>query len=305
MHDTPHPVRSILFVSLSCVGDAVMTTPVLESLHRKFSEATIDIVADKRSAVLYRHCPYRGRILLKDKKKFLRGSVDLLSEVRKTVYDVIVDLRTDGLAYLCRGNRRYTKWNRKAYGTHAVEQLMGVIHDIHGDDRIPGTHLWLSEEETSFADKALSSLPSGHWLALAPAVALASKAWPIEKYISLANSVNDIFTGVILEGGPGEEVVTTALARGLRLPYINLAGKTTLLQAAAVIGKASLFVGSDSGLGHVASAVAIPTLTLFSNDTPARVLPWGNRAEWVSSTDTSASSISVDEVEKKVRGFFR
>ncbi len=305
MRDTQHPVRSILFISLSCVGDAVMTTPVLESLHGIFPDARIDIVADKRSAILYRHCPYRGKILIKDKRKFLRGSVELLSEARKTVYDLIVDVRTDGLAYLCRGNRRYTKWNRRAYGPHAVEQLMGVIHAIHGDNSIPATRMWLSEEETSFANTALSVLPPGRWLALAPAVALASKAWPVEKYISLANSLNDIFSAVILEGGPGEKTVTAALAQGLRLPHVNLAGSTSLLQAAAMFGKASLFVGSDSGLGHVASAVSTPTLTLFSNDKPERVSPWGSRAEWLCSTDNRANSISVEAVEKKVRDFFR
>ena len=101
-----------------------MTTPVLESLHGLFPEATIDIVADKRSAILFSQCPYRGEVLLKDKKKFLRGSVELLGRARKTVYDLIVDLRTDGLAYLCRGHRRYTKWGRRPYGAHAVEQLI-------------------------------------------------------------------------------------------------------------------------------------------------------------------------------------
>lgn len=296
------PIRSILFISLSCVGDAIMTTPLLEALHQCFPEAKIDIVADKRSALLYQHCPYRARTLIKDKKKFLRGSVSLLRELWKKSYDVIVDVRTDGLAYLCRGRARYTKWQSKPYGPHAVEQLMGVIHRLHGQQRIPPTTVWISEEEKRFADSAVKGLPPGRWLYFAPAVALASKVWPVEKYIRLAHTVRDMFSAVILDGSPSETGVTKAVARELSVPFVDLAGRTNLLQAAAVLSRASLFVGSDSGLGHVASAVSTPTLTFFSNDKPERVLPWGNRAVWLSAADGMVSSISVEEAEKKIRG---
>jgi heptosyltransferase-3 len=304
MYSSLQSIESILFISLSCVGDAVMTTPVLESLHQHFPDAKIDIVADRRSAILYRNCPYRNRILLKDKKKFLRGSVELLKELRKTRYDLIVDLRTDGLAYLCHGRSRFTKWGRKPYGAHAVEQLIGIIHSIHGETPVPAATVWLSAEEKQFARQTLADLPAGPWLEFAPAVALETKAWPVENYVQLANALTDLFTAVILDGGPAETAVTAAVAKGLQLPYVDLAGKTSLLQAAAVLERARLFVGSDSGLGHVAAAVATPTLTLFSNDTPERVLPWGKHSHWLKSADGIAASISVSEVEEKVRSIF-
>lgn len=298
------PVQSILFVSLSCVGDAVMTTPVLEALHARFPSARVDIVADKRSAILFSQCPYRGEILLKDKKKFLRGAPELLSKLRKKNYDLIVDLRTDGLAWLCRGRRRLTKWNRRPYGHHAVEQFMGVIHSLHGTDQIPAAKVWISEKDAEFASIALKDLPSGRWLLLAPAVALDRKRWPAENYSQLANRLRDLFAAVILDGGPSETAATAAVARGLNLPFVDLAGRTSLLQAAAVQTRAALFVGSDSGLGHVAAAMSVPTLTLFSNDTPERVLPWGAHAEWIKSPDGLASTIRVEDVERKIRQMF-
>jgi ADP-heptose:LPS heptosyltransferase len=181
---------------------------------------------------------------------------------------------------------------------------MGVIHRLHGQERIPPTTVWISEEEKRFADNAVKDLPPGRWLYLAPAVTLASKLWPIENYIRLAHNVRDIFSAVILDGSPSEASVTLSVARELKLPYVDLAGRTNLLQAAAVLRHASLFVGSDSGLGHVASAVATPTLTFFSNDKPERVLPWGNRSVWLRAADGNVSSISAEEAEKKIRGLF-
>ena len=52
----------------------------------------------------------------------------------------------------------------------------------------------------------------------------------------------------------------------LRLPVLNLAEQTNILEDCAVLARAQVFVGNDSGLGHMASAVAIPTLTVFGRE---------------------------------------
>jgi len=296
--------KDILLVSLSCVGDAVMTTPVLEALQKASPGASIDIVSDDRSSIIYTHCPYRGRVFIKDKKLFLRGSVALLKEVRRKDYDLIVDLRTDGLAYLCKGKRRLTKWNSVPYGGHAVQRLMGVIRTVHGEQAIPAPRVWITASEQTFAEAMLSALPGRRWLALAPGNADPKKVWQADKYAALANAMSDQITGVILDGSPREKAATEAVASMLKVPYVDLAGKTNLLQAAAVLSKASFFVGGDSGLGHIAAAVSTPTLTFFSVDSPARVLPWGNSAHWLKSRDEYTSNIALEEAISKVRGVF-
>ena len=73
-------VNKILFIGLSNVGDVIMTTPVLKSLHTKFPSASFDIVADKRSMNLYGNYPFLNSLYLKDKNKPLRGVPALLSE---------------------------------------------------------------------------------------------------------------------------------------------------------------------------------------------------------------------------------
>ena len=279
-----------------------MTTPALEALNNIFPAAKIDIVSDYRSDILYRHCPYRGEVFLKHKKKFLRGSLELLTEVRRNHYDLIVDLRTDGLAYLCKGNERMTKWQRKPYGTHAVEQLMGVIWKIHGDKTIPAAKIWTTDEEHRFAEQILSSLPGDKWLVIVPGNANTKKVWPVENYTALINSFADSFTGVIFEGSWQEKQYADEICAQINLPYVNLAGRTNLLQAAAVINKASLFVGSDSGLGHIAGAVSTPSLIFFSVDKPERVLPWGGKADWLISPDEYTRNIPAVDAITKARG---
>ncbi|MGB5439175.1 MAG: glycosyltransferase family 9 protein, partial [Gammaproteobacteria bacterium] len=98
--------RSILLITLSNIGDAVMTTPVLEALHHRYPKARIDIVTDARAGSLFEHCPYRGEIILKHKG--WRGTLALLKRLRTTRHDLVVDLRTDGLALLLHARRRLT-----------------------------------------------------------------------------------------------------------------------------------------------------------------------------------------------------
>ncbi|MBT8439621.1 MAG: glycosyltransferase family 9 protein, partial [Gammaproteobacteria bacterium] len=135
-------MKQILFITLSNIGDAVMTTPTLERLHQLFPNALIDLVCDARSEILFEHCPYRGEIFLKDKKQGKKGLFKLIRQLRKKRYDLIVDLRTDGLAYLLRAKKRLTKFGHQPYGPHAVEDLISIIDKINPEKQIPPTRIW-------------------------------------------------------------------------------------------------------------------------------------------------------------------
>jgi heptosyltransferase-3 len=290
----------ILFITLSCVGDAITTTPVLQTVHKAYPDACVDIVADKRSSILFSRCPYKGDIIHKDKNGLFRGAFDLIKNLRKINYDLIVDLRTDGIAFLLKGKSKLVKWNKRPYGLHAIEQHMGIVRNIHGDEAIPDTCLWLDEDHNKYADKVLSELPGNIWLAMAPGVSAVLKRWPASKYAELANSLSDVFEGVILVGSSSERLQTGAVKAELTLPSVDLAG-SDLLEAAAVLNRATLFVGSDSGLGHVAGAMGTATMTFFSKEQPDRYLPWGPSASWLKGENDDVGNIEVKDVEAKIR----
>ena len=296
-------VNKILFVGLSSVGDVVMTTPVLSSLQEKYPEALFDIVVDKRGTGLYKNYPRLNKLFLKDKDKPLRGVPDLLKQLWKTRYDLIVDVRSDGLAYLLRARKRYTKWFAKSYGPHAVEDLMGVISGLHGNNPIPETSVWPSVEDKEYADEKLSVFDDQTRLL---ALSLGdnrkpSKNWTIEKYVELIDRHKDDFSGLVFLGNTFEVEETKEVIRKINMPNINTVGNS-LLEAAALLERSSLYIGPDSGLGHIASAVGIPTISFFSLMKPERYRPWGNKAVCISGDDNDARNISVDEVSTAIRG---
>jgi lipopolysaccharide heptosyltransferase III len=290
------PVQHILVVTLSNIGDAVMTTPVMEALHGKHPQAVMDFVADPRSSELFTHCPYRDHVIQRDKRQGWRGSLALVRELRRRHYDLIVDLRTDGLAWLLRGRHRLTRHGARRPEGHAVERHMEVIRRHLETAGIPPTRLWLDGREQEFAGRTLAGLPGRRWLALGPGARWEPKRWPPGQFRELVQSRQEDFDAVVLLGSKADVESCRTLADGLRLPCLNLAGRTGLLEAAAVLSHLRLFIGNDSGLGHLAAAVGIPTLTLFGPGEPQRYRPWNPRGCWLQSPNRDIRALPVNRV---------
>lgn len=295
-------VNKILFVGLSSVGDVVMTTPVLATLQETYPDAMFDIVVDKRGTGLYKNYPRLNKLFLKDKDKPLRGVPDLIKQLWKTRYDIIVDVRSDGLAYLLRAKKRYTKWFAKSYGPHAVEGLMGVIADIHGNKPIPDTSVWPAEQDESYAEGQLTLFSDKSRLL---ALSLGdnrkpSKNWTIDKTAELIERHKNQFSGIIFLGNSFEAEETRQVIDKIDLPYINTVGNS-LLEAAALLKRSCLYIGPDSGLGHIASAVGIPTISFFSLMKPEQYRPWGEKSICLSGENHDARNISVEEVSGAIR----
>jgi ADP-heptose:LPS heptosyltransferase len=270
-----------LLVTLSNIGDAIMTTPVLEALHAHAPDAVIDIAGDHRSSVVFSGCPYRGRILHKDKQQALRGLGALVAELRGVRYDVVVDLRTDFLPLLLRARRRFCRWSGAPLGPHAVQRHLGVIRalPLPAPDFCP--RVWTAPADEARARELLGKFHGARLLALGPGAKWAPKVWPAARFVELLGLVRGAFDAVALLGNDADRSTGEVIAASAPLPCINLIGRTLLPEAAAILAAARLFVGNDSGLGHLAAAVQTRTLTLFGVGDPDRYHPWGGRARWL------------------------
>jgi ADP-heptose:LPS heptosyltransferase len=274
----------ILLITLSNIGDAVMTTPVLQALHRLYPESKIDIISNRRSDHIFKYCPYRGDLIQKNKQ-------------------AVVDLRTDGLAYLLRAEKRLTKWQADKQKKHAVEQHFSVISSLQPGIHPPPTTLWLDKTHDAYAQDTLNTLPGCRWLAIGPGCDVPEKVWPGDYYRDLANQSLDLFDAIILLGSQGDVKYAEIVTNGLKQSFINLCGETDILQAAAVLKRSSMFIGNDSGLGHIASAVSIPTVSLFGVGSPKRYHPWGRRAVWLKGDNQEIRNISVRQVANLLRAY--
>jgi ADP-heptose:LPS heptosyltransferase len=107
------------------------------------------------------------------------------------------------------------------------------------------------------------------------------KVWPLERFLSLAQILQDRFGSKILVIlGPAEGSEVEKAFEGLDpRTFIPLKG-LSLLQVASVMEGCRLFIGNDSGISHLSSALGIPTIALFGPTDPKAWSPRGEKV-WV------------------------
>lgn len=142
-----------------------------------------------------------------------------------------------------------------------------------------------------------------------PGAASGARRWPVPRFASVARAERDVGQEVVVTGGRSERSLATAVARLAGLPIDRvLAGRTDLLELAAVVGHAARVVTGDTGVAHLATAMGTPSVILFGPTSPAQ---WGpppgrtrHRILWAGSTgdphgetvDPGLLAISVEDV---------
>ena len=287
--------KRILFITLSNIGDVILTIPTLLKLSKRYKNAKFDIVGDDRSKILFKYCPFINKLFIKDKSKGFMGTISLLRDIRKTNYDIAVDLRSDGLLYLIRADKKFHKKNNK--NIHSIEKHYLAIKEQ--DKKIPAPTIWLGNEERK---KASQLLPKSYKKILAFGLGAGSphKIWPTKFYAELGNMLIQQFDLIVLLGDAKDNKFLYTFTKNYKGPLLNLSGKIDLLTTSAVLEKVQLFIGNDSGLGHIASAVNVNTFTIFGPGEPHRYRPWGQKAGWIQDKQKEIKKIKPKDIYKKI-----
>jgi heptosyltransferase III len=294
-----HP--RILMITLSNIGDAILTTPVMEALHARMPEARIDLVSDVRSCALFEACPYIEHIFVRDKRSGWAGYMQLIRLLRKTRYDVLVDLRTDFLPYLLRAKQVFKKRsNASTLHLHSAEKHLAAVQALVGNLK-PNTTLWASAQDHALVADLFPRLGQGRWLAIGPGANFAGKVWPVERYAAVANALAAEVSGVVLLGSQADTALAQRFSALAQLPVLVACGQLTLPQSYALLQKCDGYLGNDSGLGHMAAAAGVLTLTLFGPGSPVRYLPWSPRAYFIQDAQQDIVGIRVETVVARLQ----
>lgn len=169
---------------------------------------------------------------------------------------------------------------------HEVEYSLALIHALSGGIQETHLELWTEAEDEAFAKRIFQQAgvaATETVVALCPAGGTSPlKQWPVGRFIELGRWLQTSRNArLVLVGGPGEEALGVEIERGLDAPVINLIGRTTLRQLAAVLRGCSLYVGNDTGPMHVAAAMKVPTVALFGSSCHHRFHPWSQNHQVV------------------------
>lgn len=273
---------SSLVIQTAFLGDVVLTTPLLAALAAR--HGPVDVVTTPAAAALLETHPAVRRVLPYDKRGRDRGWAGLRDLARRLraeryarAYLPHKSLRTALLALLARVPARigfhdgwpffYTEVRRRPGEGHEIDRLLALA-DQPSAAYAPTLHPTPDDERAAGAALAAGGIGDGAaFVAVAPGSIWGSKRWPY--YGDLARRLAGV--PVVVVGGPddaglGEEIVGAVGRNGGRA--VNVCGKLTLRQSAALIARARVLVTNDSAPLHVATAVGTPIVAVFGPTLP-------------------------------------
>lgn len=271
----------VLFITSNRIGDAVLSTGLLRHVIATHPQARLTIACGPVAAPLFRAVPGLDRVAVLRKQPLARHWLALWRTCVGTRWDWVIDLRNSAVSRLMWAKRR-SIFRPAAGMIHKVEELAAVL----GLSPPPAPGLWIDGEARAVADRLLPPGPAP-LLMLGPTANWLSKEWPADRFAAVARRLTA--AGGPLAGGrvavlaaPGAESDRARpVLDALGPAGVDLTGRTDPLAAAACLARASLYIGNDSGLMHIAAAVGTPTLGLFGPGYPERYAPWGPRTRVV------------------------
>ena len=267
----------VLFITATRLGDAVLSTGLLEHLRRAHPGARFTIACGPVAAGLFERLPDRDRTITVAKRRYDAHWLHLWSACVGTVWDLAIDLRGSAVTLLLPVRRRRIMRGGRRPG-HRLTHLAGVL----GLAEPPMPTTWTNDADHAVAAALLP--PGPRWIALGPTANWSGKAWPADRFAALLAQLRarDATLRPAIFAGPG--AAERALAQPLldALPdAADLCGRLTLPEVAAALRRCALYAGNDSGLMHLAAAAGTPTLGLFGPSRPSEYAPSGPRTRVV------------------------
>ena len=267
----------VLFITATRLGDAVLSTGLLEHLRLSYPGARFTVACGPVAAGLFDRLEGRERTLVIEKQRYDLHWWRLWRQCVGTRWDLAVDLRGSALTWLLPARRRAVMRGGRRPG-HRTTHLARVL----GLDPAPTPVTWIAAADRAVA---ASLLPSGRVLiGLGPTANWSGKVWPASAFIGLFHRLADAVPGAlpVVFAGPGAAERAMAEPVLAALPEaVDLCGRLRLPEAAACLAGCDLFVGNDSGLMHLAAAAGAPTLGLFGPSRADEYAPVGRRARAV------------------------
>ena len=301
----------ILLVRLREIGDVVFTTPAIGALRRRFPDAHIAYVVEPPAAPVVRHNPSIDEVIVAPRKRGPAGSltdVALGWRLRGRRFALAIDFhggpRASLLTWLSGARERigydvagrgwmYTTRvarPRTLRPRHSVENQWDLLQaiGIEPPDRAaapvempvdPGAAAAVAERLARAGVKPADTLIVMHVSAGNP-----FRRWPLDRFIALARALmaGDPDRRIVITGGPSDR----AAAQQVVEQSGSLAtGEFSLDELRALVERAALYIGGDSGPLHIAATSRVPIVGLYGPTLPERSAPWRDRA---------ISGISVD-----------
>lgn len=325
--ESPRPslgLNSVLIVRMSSLGDVVCTLPVAGFIRRAFPSAKVSWAVDPRFAPIVECCSHVHEVIA--------TKVSPLSQSRRAVhrpFDAVVEMQ--GLAksaWLALSAQSKVKlgyhWQREGAwlvsekvlpdptSLHVVDQYVDVarelVHRFGGVEVDSNDNLFGLKPTQKDLESVKSKLQecgvTGPFAVLNPGGAWATKQWKPESFAQVAKRLEAKgFQSVTIGSKSPSELAALEILKGeakqIGTSPVSMLGQTSIGELIALISLGQLHLGGDTGSTHIAAALGIPAIGLYSITKPERSCPYRQRSHCLYHPKR-LDYITVDEVLDKI-----
>ncbi len=277
-------MKRILIIQTASLGDVVLATPLVEKLHSFFPDSRIDFLLKYGNESLLRGHPYIKHVMVWDKtEKKYEHLWELLKIIRQEKYDLVVNVQrfaSSGFLTVFSGAKHTTGFKKNPFSLffgkrishkigadknspHEVERNLKLIEHLTGDAFFKPA-LYPSKHDYAF----VSQFKTRRFITVSPASLWFTKQYPKEKWVEFIKDIDEDLTVYFLGGESDRKLCDEIMELSAHKNSLNLAGKLSLLQSAALMKDAVMNYTNDSAPMHLCSAVNAPVAAVFCSTVP-------------------------------------
>jgi len=332
---------NLLLVRLRQIGDVVFTTPAVHALRRRFPDARITYLVEPAAAPIVAGNPHLNEVLVAPRRAGLNGLIADLAlgrQLRARRFDLAIDFhggpRASLLTWLSRAPVRigyevagrswmYTRRvarSRALLPRHSVVNqwdLLAALDIAAPDPAATPTEMHLDRVAAAEVNERLARArvtADDRIVVIHVSAGNPFRRWPFEHFVDLiaALAAEDSSRRIIVTSGPSEDAAAARVIAAARDRIgaeagtrVLSCGEFSLAELRALLDRASLYIGGDSGPLHVASTTAVPIVGLYGPTLPERSAPWRSPAYATESVDAGVLPCRPCEQRVCVPGDFR
>jgi lipopolysaccharide heptosyltransferase II len=304
----------ILLVRLRLIGDVIFTTPAIRALRRHYPDAHITYIVEEEAADVVRHNPHLDEVIVAcspHRSGRLRADFALVRRLRRERYDLAIDFhggpRSSILTWLSGAPKRIgydvvgRSWmytvrvprSRTLRPRHSVVSQWDVLRPLGIEPPDPETDATEMPEDAQAAAAVSRRLAQSAVGTACPIIVVHVSAgnpfrrWPSESFVELVCRLasRNPMRRIVITSGPSDAGAAARVARDARARLapderaaIVQCGEFDLAELRALIGRAALYIGGDSGPLHIAGATGVPAVGLYGPTLPVRSQPYRSRS---------------------------
>jgi lipopolysaccharide heptosyltransferase II len=276
-------VKKILFITLSNIGDVILTLPVFDYLKQKYPDADFNVLVAPRPKEIFVNNPAVKKIVVYDKHASWKEKIRLLGQLRKERFNIVVDLRNGLWSVLLSAPIKTSCFLRIPSNIQHMKQrhlyrLTKVIQGYPGLNGVARKGLYISPSDQDYINDILLNegiKKEDKIIAISSGARSHTKRWAQDKFVELIVCLIEEFkVKIVLVGDKPDIAVNKYIASRCLDKVIDLTSQTTLAQLGALLRKTELLITNDSANLHLASYLGRPVAAIFGPTDEKKYGPW-------------------------------